>query len=118
MVRDRTFRVVICAKPQRLDRPDPERRRTADVVVEAVADVQGLARRDAELVERALEDRRVRLALPHLAREDDRVDALGEALRGEELADEATGRSDVGDDPELQLPLPQRLEQSVSVLRQ
>ena len=82
-------------------------------VVEPVADEHRVVGLDAELLERPLEDRRVRLPLADLD-EKTRVDALGdpELLEHRAAASQA-GLGRVRDDAELEPAPAQRLEQRV-----
>src|SRR6266496_5487443 len=70
--------MLVGAEPERLHGGHPKLAGTPDVLVEAVADENAVGGRDSERVERALEDRRMRLALAHLRREDGEIETLGE----------------------------------------
>ena len=94
--------MLVGAEPERLDGRHAELGRTADILVEPVADEESLARRDSERFERALEDLRVRLALADLRREDREVEPFGEPHLLEVAVEQPAGVEGVRHEPEPQ----------------
>src|ERR671925_2033653 len=106
-------RVLVGAEPERLYRRHADFAGPADVFVQAITDEERLVRVHAERLERALEDRGMRLALAELGREDGEVDALGDPELLEIAVQQPAGVERVRDDAESQPPPAQRLEQRV-----
>ena len=111
----RAVRVLVGPEPERLNGRHPELAGAADVLEEPVADEEGVLRLDLECLERALEDRRMRLARPHLGREHAEVESLREPHLLEVAVKEPAGVEGVRDEPELEAALAKRLEQCVRV---
>ena len=107
--------VLVGPVPERLHGRHPELGRAADVLEEPVADEERVLRLDLERLERALEDRRVRLAHPDLRGEDAEVEPLREAHLLEVVMQERARVERVRDEPELEPHPAQRLQQRVGV---
>src|SRR5581483_7672561 len=109
-IRLAALRMLVRAKPDRLDGRQPELAGAANVLVEPVADEDGVARLDAEHLERALEDRRVRLPHADLRREDGAVEAIADAHAVAVAVQEPGRVESVRDEPELQAGPPERVQ--------
>src|SRR2546429_9267552 len=109
--------MLVGAEPERLHGGHPKLAGTPDVLVEAVADENAVGGRDSERVERALEDRRMRLALAHLGREAGEIETLGEPHLPEIAVEKPAGIERVRDQPELEASRPQGLPQRRRVRR-
>src|SRR5829696_8033010 len=104
-------RHVIRAEPERLDGLHPGTGGAENVGVQPVADEDRLVRRCPGLVERSLEDRRVRLAFADLRREHDGVDALDQPLALEDGPQQPLRARGIGDQREPKSPGSKSLEE-------
>ena len=91
----------------------PSSRGAAHVLVEPVADEHRLLGLDAELLERAPEDGRMRLADADLGREHEGVQALGEPHALHVAVEQPARVERVGDEAELEPARAERVEQRV-----
>src|SRR2546430_421868 len=108
--------MFVGAEPERLHCRHPELAGATNVLEQAVAHEDGVGSRDPERLQRALEDRRMRLALADLGREDGEVQPLNPSPQLEVAGQEPAGVERIGDEPELEPALAQRLEQRRTVL--
>ena len=103
--------VFVGPEPERLNARHPGLVGTTHVLVEAVAHEERFLRNDPERVQCPLEDLGVGLALPELGREDREVDPLGDPELLEVAMEKRPGVERVRDEPELQSPAPESLEE-------
>ena len=94
--------MLVDAEPERLYGRHPELARATHVLVETVADEDGLGGPDPERVQRPLEDGGVRLPLANLGREDGEVELLAEPHLLEVALEEPARVEGVRDEPELE----------------
>jgi hypothetical protein len=107
--------MLIGAEPERLHGRHPELAGAAHVLVQPVADEDGVRGGDVKRLQRPLEDGRVGLPLSDLGREDREVEPLGQPQLLEVTVEKPARIERVRDEPELEPALAQRLQQGGSV---
>jgi hypothetical protein len=91
----------------------PDFVRPPHVLEEPIADEHGVVRDDSERLQRTLEDRPMRLALPELRREDREVDPFRDPHPLEVAVQEPARIERVRNEPELQPARPKRFQERV-----